>query len=65
MDREEGLQVLSAEMPLAETFTYPPQLRSITHGRGYCELKFERYEPVPSLLAAKIQEEAAKEAEEE
>ncbi len=65
MDREEGMQVLSAEMPLAETFTYPPQLRSITQGRGYCELKFERYEPVPSQLAAKIQEEAAKEAEEE
>ncbi len=65
MDREESMQVLSAEMPLAETFTYPPQLRSITHGRGYCELKFERYEPVPAQLAVKIQEEAAKEAEEE
>lgn len=65
MDREEGMQVVNAEIPLAETFTYPPQLRSITQGRGTCEIAFERYEPVPAMLAAKIQEEAKKEAEEE
>jgi len=65
MDREEGMQVVSAEIPLAETFTYPPQLRSITQGRGTCELKFDRYEPVPTQIALKVQEEAKKEAEEE
>ncbi len=65
MDREEGMQVVNAEIPLAETFTYPPQLRSITQGRGTCELKFERYDPLPSMLATKIMEEAKKEAEEE
>jgi elongation factor G len=65
MDMAEGMQVLSAEMPLAETYSYSTQLRSITQGRGSFEMAFERYEPVPSQLAAKIQEEAAKEAEEE
>ncbi len=65
MDMVEGMQVLSAEMPLAETYSYSTQLRSITQGRGSFEMAFERYEPVPSLLATKIQEEAAKEAEEE
>ena len=65
MDMEEGMQVLSAEVPLAETYTYSTQLRSITQGRGYFEMSFLRYDPVPSQLATKIQEEAAKEAEEE
>lgn len=65
MDMVEGMQVLSAEMPLAETYSYSTQLRSITQGRGSFEMAFERYEPVPSQLATKIQEEAAKEAEEE
>jgi elongation factor G len=65
MNMEEGMEVLSAEVPLAETYSYSTQLRSITQGRGSFEMKFERYEPVPSQLAAKIQEEAAKEAEEE
>ena len=65
MDVEEGMQVLSAEVPLAEVFTYPTQLRSITQGRGSFEMEFQRYEAVPSQLAQKIQEEAQKEAEEE
>lgn len=65
MEMAEGMQVLSAEMPLAETYSYSVQLRSITHGRGSFEMAFERYEPVPSLLSAKIQEEAAKHQQEE
>jgi elongation factor G len=65
MNMEEGMQVLNAEVPLAETYSYSTQLRSITQGRGSFEMEFARYEPVPSQLAAKIQEEAAKEAEEE
>jgi elongation factor G len=65
MDREEGLQILRAELPLAECYSYPTQLRSMTQGRGNFEMSFERYEPVPSQLSAKIQEEAAKLLEEE
>ena len=65
MDREDGMQILRAELPLAECYSYPTQLRSMTQGRGSFEMTFERYETVPSQLAAKIQEEAAKLQEEE
>jgi elongation factor G len=65
MDHEEGLQILRAELPLAECYSYPTQLRSMTQGRGSFEMKFERYETVPAQLTAKIQEEAAKLLEEE
>jgi elongation factor G len=65
MDVEEGMQVLTAEVPLAETFTYPTQLRSITQGRGSFEMEFARYEQVASQLAQKIQEAARQEAEDE
>ncbi|NOY81584.1 MAG: elongation factor G [Kiritimatiellaeota bacterium] len=63
MDREEGLQVVHADVPLAETFTYSTQLRSITQGRGAFEMEFNRYEPVPANLTKQIQ--AAAEAEDE
>lgn len=64
MDRQEGMQVVEAEVPLAETFTYSTQLRSITQGRGSFEMDFVRYDPVPSNLSVQIQAEAQKEAEE-
>ena len=59
MDREEGLQVVHAEVPMAETFTYSTQLRSMTQGRGLFEMQFERYDPVPSNLVQQIQAAAA------
>jgi len=64
MDREEGFQVLNAEVPLAETFTYASQLRSMTQGRGSFEMEFDRYEPVPPNLSQQIQEAAARAREE-
>lgn len=60
MDREDGMQVLNAELPLAEVYSYPTQLRSMTQGRGSFEMKFDRYDPVPSQLMAQIQAEAAR-----
>ncbi|MCF7854342.1 MAG: elongation factor G [Candidatus Pacebacteria bacterium] len=65
MDREEGLQVVNADVPMAEVFSYATQLRSITQGRGSFEMEFDRYESVPSNLVQQIQAEAAKAAEEE
>ncbi|MBN2452618.1 MAG: elongation factor G [Lentisphaeria bacterium] len=65
MDREEGMQVVHAEVPLAETYTYSMQLRSITQGRGSFEMRFDRYEPVPAQIAATIQAAAQKEEEDE
>jgi elongation factor G len=65
MEHQEGMQVLSAELPLAEAYSYPTQLRSMTQGRGFFEMTFNRYDPVPAQLAAQIQAEAAKLSEEE
>lgn len=65
MDRDEGLQVVNAEVPLAEVYTYPTILRSITQGRGTFEMEFVRYDVVPANLAAQIEAAVAKELEEE
>ena len=65
MEHQEGMQVLNAEVPLAEVYSYPTQLRSMTQGRGFFEMTFNRYDPVPAQLTAQIQAEAAKLDEEE
>jgi elongation factor G len=65
MGTEDGLQVVEAEVPLAEMFSYPSQLRSLTQGRGSFEMEFLRYDPVPGNVSSQIQEAAAKEREEE
>jgi len=54
----DGLQVVEAEVPMAEMSTYAIDLRSMTQGRGYFSFKFERYEEVPAMVQAKIIEEA-------
>ena len=65
MDREDGLQVVNAEVPLAEVYSYPMQLRSMTQGRGSFEMKFERRDPVPKAIADKIQAAMAAEEDDE
>ena len=65
MEHQEGMQVLNAEVPLAEVYSYPTQLRSMTQGRGFFEMTFNRYDPVPSQLTEQIKAEAAKLDEEE
>ena len=54
MDREEGFQVLNAEAPLAETFTYSSQLRSMTQGRGTFTMEFDHYDVVSQELLERI-----------
>ncbi len=41
-------------VPLSEMFGYATDLRSKTQGRGNYSMFFERYEPVPKNVAAKI-----------
>jgi len=65
MGHKDGLQVVEAEVPIAETFNYSSQLRSITQGRGFFEMEQDRYDTVPANLAKKIMEEVAKNREEE
>ena len=54
MGVEDGLQVVSAEVPQSEMAKYATELRSITHGRGSFEIDFARYEQVPSNIANEI-----------
>ncbi len=51
---EDGLQVIVAEVPMAEMFRYCSELRSITGGRGSFEMSFARYDIVPSNIAQKV-----------
>ncbi len=65
METEEGLQILTAEVPQAELFRYAAELRSMTGGQGSFEMDFCRYDVVPSNVAQKVIAEAEKDKEEE
>jgi elongation factor G len=54
MDRQGSLQLIRAQVPLAEMFRYSIDLRSLTGGRGTFSMSFSHYEEVPSHLAQKI-----------
>jgi translation elongation factor EF-G len=58
MEVEEGMQVVHAEVPIAEMFSYATQLRSLTHERGSFDIEFARYEHVPGNIAKDIQAKA-------
>jgi len=51
---EDGMQVITAEVPQSEMFQYSSQIRSITGGRGSFEMEFSRSDVVPSSVAKKI-----------
>ena len=58
MDQQnDGTQVLIAEAPQAELFSYLIDLRSLTQGRGTFSMEFVRYEEVPQNISEKIIEE--------
>ena len=62
---DEGMEVMTAEVPMAELFMYSAELRSMTGGRGSFSMKFSRYEVVPNNVAQKIIAEAEKHKVEE
>ena len=49
-------QIVTATLPLAETFGYSTELRSLTQGRATHSLEFDRYEPVPVSVSAALTE---------
>lgn len=51
-----GFQKVVAEAPLSEMFKYATELKSMTHARGWFDMKFDRYEEVPTQLFNKIVE---------
>ncbi|MAT71990.1 MAG: elongation factor G [Planctomycetaceae bacterium] len=50
-----------AEVPLAETFGYSTDLRSLTQGQGSFTMELCKYAPVPSNIQAEIVEERKRE----
>jgi elongation factor G len=54
MEVAENMQVITAEVPQAELYTYCAELRSMTGGRGSFEMSFARYDIVPGSVALKI-----------
>lgn len=65
MAPDNGLQIITAEIPQAELFRYPAELRSMTAGQGSFEMEFNRYEIVPANIAQKIIAAEKKEQSEE
>ncbi len=55
-----GLQEVTAEVPMAEMHKYAIDLRSMTQARGSFEFDFERYEEAPNMVAEKIIAESKK-----
>ncbi|QDS96979.1 elongation factor G [Adhaeretor mobilis] len=56
-----GMTVIIAEVPLAETFGYSNDLRSQTQGQGTFSMEFAKYSPVPKNIQEEIVEERKKE----
>ncbi len=54
MDKQDSKQKIIAEVPLAEMFEYPTDLRSITQGRGEFTMQFDRYEEAPAEVQKKV-----------
>jgi elongation factor G len=54
MNPEGGLNVIEAQVPLAEILRYAIDLKSTTQGRGSYTVAFSHYEEVPSHIAQKI-----------
>ncbi len=56
MDARKGIQVINAEVPLAQMFGYATTLRSLSQGRASYSMDFAEYREVP----ASVQEAVAK-----
>jgi elongation factor G len=66
MDIKGKSQIVKAQVPLSEMFTYANDLRSITGGRGMYTMRLSHYEQVPHKVASTIvsQYQATKKQEE-
>ena len=53
---EDGLETLAAQVPLAEMYRFPIELRATTQGKGRYSMTFSHYEEVPAPVAQPILE---------
>ena len=60
MEMSNGVQLVTADVPLSEMFGYATDLRSATQGRGNYSMQFSHYAEVPNSIAEKIIGERAK-----
>ncbi|MBW6515085.1 MAG: elongation factor G [Candidatus Cloacimonetes bacterium] len=54
MEQKGKKQILNAHLPLSELFSYFPNLKSLTQGRGRFNQKFSHYEKLPDEVAEKV-----------
>jgi elongation factor G len=54
VNTEKGIQMVRAQVPLAEMFGYSTSLRSATQGRAHFTMQFLSYDSVPGPKAALI-----------
>ena len=54
MNPRPGIQVIAAQVPLAQMFGYATDLRSRTQGRASYSMQFSHYAQVPKLVAEEI-----------
>jgi elongation factor G len=54
MEPQGGVQLVTAEVPLAEMFQYSSSLRSATQGRATYTMQFSHYAQVPTGIAEQI-----------
>ena len=52
--RQDGSQVIKADVPLSEMFGYATDLRSMTKGRGTYQMQFDHYQKAPKSVTDKI-----------
>lgn len=61
---EDGMQVVEAEVPMAEMHDFSTYIRQVTQGRGSFTFEFARYEDAPAQVAQKVIEQHKAQLEE-
>ena len=59
VDARGTLQIVKAQVPMAEVLTYASELTSMTGGQGAFSMEFSHYEEVPGSIREKIAAEAS------
>ena len=65
MDNKRDMQIIKAQVPMAEMVSYAPVLTSVTGGRGNYHMEFSHYDEVPPHIGQKIIEESNKDKKQE